>query len=454
VYGESKIQNLKSKMLNPLTAALVVVLLGGMAGVGISALTPALGDQTALLALALPAGLIVTLLCWYCFDWMMFVALACSSVVFMEPAPVDLLLILLLIVGLLNGRLSPQRLHNAPLIHLSVWLLALTNLFAMIPGGYPAPASLLFAAVSFYLLASMYLVKMYVTSPRQGHVILAGYWVAAGIAVGSVLPFYIGLQQHLTAPGLNSGQLGVIGLRARGLFKDPNVFGPFLVPLFLLVLDEWVEPTLTRIPALLKGLTCSLVVVGIFLSFSRAAWVNLGVGVVLYTSINLLRGRRIKRLLVILGSGAAVAGLLVGLLFASRPDLVNLFNWRLDLQQRYDSFRFARHQEGIMSAFTDPIGVGPGNFGGAHQLFVKTLAEQGWLGFAALLTLLFTLTARGLRTVFSKVHGLSSAAVLAGLAGTLTNSFVIDTIHWRHFYLLLGLAWAMSDGAQEAHDEP
>jgi hypothetical protein len=33
------------------------------------------------------------------------------------------------------------------------------------------------------------------------------------------------------------------------------------------------------------------------------------------------------------------------------------------------------------------------------------------------------------------------ALVAAALCGTMLNSFTIDTIHWRHFWLLLALGW-------------
>ena len=42
------------------------------------------------------------------------------------------------------------------------------------------------------------------------------------------------------------------GDRARALFKDPNVYGPFLVPVAVLVLHEVLEPRLLRIGRTLK----------------------------------------------------------------------------------------------------------------------------------------------------------------------------------------------------------
>ena len=425
----------------PILAAMLVVLTSGVAGVGVAMLIPHLGDLAMPLALALPLVPCVVLLCWFKFDLMVFIAFASSSVVLIEPAPVDFLLLLLLVIGLVNGRLSIRRLENASLIHLAAWVLVLTNLFALIQP-YPAPASLLFVAVSLYLLASMYLVKMYVTSPFHGHVVLGGYWVAGWIAIAGVVLAYLGLA---------GDQFMLVGLRARGLFKDPNVFGPFLVPLFVLVLDELVDPTWPKIPAFIKGLTLILIPLGVVLSFSRAAWANWAIAVTLYVGVTLLKGRHIGRLLTVLSVAGAAALLLTVILFVTRPDLVDMLNWRLSLLQPYDTFRFTRQQEGITTVFTHPTGLGPGTFGGAHQLYIKTLAEQGLLGFLSLLTLLLAITLKLFQVALrsGKVYGLSVTALLAGLVGTLANGFLIDTIHWRHFYLLLGLSWAVSMARSE-----
>jgi hypothetical protein len=39
-------------------------------------------------------------------------------------------------------------------------------------------------------------------------------------------------------------------------------------------------------------------------------------------------------------------------------------------------------------------------------------------------------------------YGIGSAALLAAWVGLLANSFFIDSIHWRHLWLVAGLIWA------------
>ena len=431
----------------PILATILVVLASGMAGVGIVMLIPRLGGLATPLALALPMVPCLLLLCWFKFDLMIFIAFASSSLVFIEPAPVDLLLVLLLVIGLVNGRLSMRRLENSSLIHLATWVLVLTNLFTLIHF-YPDPRMVLFAAVSVYLLASMYLVKMYVASPYHGHIILAGYWVAAWIGMFAVILAYMGF------PGLG---FTIETRRAKGFFKDPNVFGPFLIAMSILVLDELIDPALPRVPGVIKGLTLIIFTIGVFLSFSRAGWLSWALAIGLYVAFNLLKGRHVRRLLTVLTIAGGVALLLTVALLGARPDLVRLLEWRLTVVEAGDTVRFARQAETIMAALEQPTGVGPGMVRGVHQLYARALGEQGVLGLLALLTLLLAITLGVFRAALrsNRVYDLSPTALWAGLVGILGNSIFIDTIHWRHFYLLLGLSWVVSvdvvqSGWQEA----
>src|SRR5262249_13508835 len=77
--------------------------------------------------------------------------------------------------------------------------------------------------------------------------------------------------------------------RARGLFKDPNVFGPFLVPAFLFLLQELIEPRLLRSSRFRKLVMLAAIVCGILFSYSRAAWLDLVVGVVVMGVVLALR---------------------------------------------------------------------------------------------------------------------------------------------------------------------
>ncbi|HEX6390210.1 MAG TPA: hypothetical protein VFZ89_12195, partial [Solirubrobacteraceae bacterium] len=39
-------------------------------------------------------------------------------------------------------------------------------------------------------------------------------------------------------------------------------------------------------------------------------------------------------------------------------------------------------------------------------------------------------------------YGIGSSALLGAWCGLLANSFVIDTLHWRHLWIVAALVWA------------
>ena len=68
----------------------------------------------------------------------------------------------------------------------------------------------------------------------------------------------------------------------------------------------------------------------------------------------------------------------------------------------------------------------------------------GWLGGVAYPALVFLTMGFGLRTVFIRTpYQATTIAVFCGYFGVATESFIIDTDHWRHTFLLMGLMWGL-----------
>jgi len=49
--------------------------------------------------------------------------------------------------------------------------------------------------------------------------------------------------------------------------------------------------------------------------------------------------------------------------------------------------------------------------------------------------------------------GITAGVLLALIAGQLVNSLVIDSMHWRHLWVVLGLVWAYLDLQAEIEEE-
>jgi O-antigen ligase len=352
-----------------------------------------------------------------------------------EPAPSDLVFGVLIAFALAASTFD---LHRVPFsVALLVSAFLALNLLAAIEVIDPARA-LSYFAITLYLAVFGLWLAAYVGSIQRARLVLLAYLAAAVIsaAVASLA---------LVTPFPGSEAL-VSGPRAQGLFKDPNVFGPFLVPAALVLMEELVTPRMLRLRFLSKLALLSIVTMGVLFSFSRAAWLNLVVGALVLLSVLALRrggGRQAMTLLVCtLAAGAA--------LFAAvaATSSVSFLEERAAVQV-YDTQRFGAQLSGLQFAAEYPLGVGPGQFErvsdiSAHSTYVRALAEEGVLGMLVVLGLmLLTLgsAARNAAGGFDS-YGIGSAALFAAWCGLLANSFFVDTLHWRHLWLVAALIWA------------
>lgn len=267
-----------------------------------------------------------------------------------------------------------------------------------------------------------------------------------------------------TVAALLTGAAGVIGYfhalpgfdmftkyeRAAGVFQDPNVFGPFLVLPGIWLLYRILTGNLTE--WLRCGPPLLIIVFAIFLSFSRGAWGLFGVSAILVMATLFLRSQSgMFRLRLALMSVAAVAMLTIALLIALQfPAISDLFSARAQLVQEYDGARlgrFARYIIGFQLAMEKPLGIGPLVFGqiygeDTHNIWLKSLMDYGWLGFASWLTMIVWTLAGGFRILFrERPWQPYLLCAWVTLVGHVALGTVIDTDHWRHFYLLLGLVW-------------
>jgi O-antigen ligase len=357
------------------------------------------------------------------------------AVVRIEPAPADLVFGVLIALAVVTRGFHLER------VPLSVTLLVTgflgLNLLASTVAIDTARAATFFG-ITFYLGIFGLWLTAYVCSVRRARLVLVAY--LAGATLSAALACLA-----LVAPFPGAEAL-VDGPRAQGLFKDPNVFGPFLVPAVLLLMEETVAPRLLRFRLATKLLLLSVLTVGVVFSFSRAAWLNLALGaVVLLAVLALRRGgarRAITLLLVTLVAGTALFGVVAA------TGSLGFLTERAALQD-YDTQRFSAQESGLELAADHPLGIGPGQFErvselSAHSTFVRSLAEEGVVGAFLILGLLFLTLGFAARNVAlgADTYGIGSAGLFAAWCGLLANSFFVDTLHWRHLWLVAALIWA------------
>ena len=156
------------------------------------------------------------------------------GVVRVEPAPTDALFILLILAGTLGGvRLRPR--VPVPIAVILAAFITVTML--SIASAVSLSAALRFEAITVYLaILAVWLTHAFQDRDLVQLGIRAYIWCAVASSVVSVLA----LELHLPGGSI----VTYANERAMGLFKDPNVFAPYLIPPMAILLEEIGRPRL------------------------------------------------------------------------------------------------------------------------------------------------------------------------------------------------------------------
>lgn len=362
-----------------------------------------------------------------------------SGFVISEPAPYELVLVIQVAIWFLLG-LKISRAVAPLLAFLLVFniggILSLTVMRDLAEGP-------MYLAVSTFLaLTSVFYAAIIEDDYRRLRLIFRA-WVAA-----AVITALLGILGYFHA--FPSAEAFTRYDRAMGAFQDPNVFGPFLIAPSLYLIHGLLTGRLAGAPFKIAGLL--IIALGVFLSFSRAAWALFLFSAIALVLILLLKERTgAFRLKILLLSLAAVVLLVVAVTIALQFEQVrNLFLDRTTLVKEYDGGhlgRFARHRIGFLNAMEQPLGIGPMVFSkifpeDEHNIWLKSLTSYGWLGFISYISMMAWTVTIGFRYLlrnrpWQPYLMISWIVVL----GHMIIGNVIDTDHWRHFYLLLGIVW-------------
>ena len=240
--------------------------------------------------------------------------------------------------------------------------------------------------------------------------------------------------------------------RARGTFQDPNVFGPFLVLPTVLLIQRLLSQSVLRNLHLLVPL--AILLLGVFLSFSRGAWSVLFAALLLVYFLALVTERSGPRRarLVFLGVLGVFAVFLLIAAALSVDTVSSMFEERAKLVQSYDGARlgrFARYSLGFQLVMEHPLGLGPLEFNkyfpeDEHNVYLKGFTTYGWLGGTVYIFMaLWTLCSLVPLLFKSRPWTAFTHCVFAVFTAHLILSVVIDTDHWRHMYMLYGLSWGL-----------
>lgn len=375
--------------------------------------------------------------------------LAISSIVQIQPAPYDGLVIMLGLGFLAMGMRVPSGLL-VPSLLLGLFLLANVISAFSIPDprlDLEHPGLSILALPTRFLLVFTWLFFVsiiYEDPARVYDAIWKGYLVATLVAVLFGMAVYYGVIH----PGY--GGPNPYPDRVRGTFEDPNVYGPFVIVAAVYVVSTM--ETATRIGLLIRSALFLALAWAVFISFSRGAWGNLIVSLGIFFCLRVVTARTKTHQFKVILLGATLmvgaAGGFTTLLLGGHMNPV--FFERAQLLESYDmeaGGRFDTQGKAIEYILHSPIGAGPGRSRHTvgrepHNLYLMVPLETGWLGAVAFYGFILLTLFRSFRFCFrlSPLQG-AYTVVFACTVATSLESTVIDTTHWRHLYLLWGMLW-------------
>jgi O-antigen ligase len=371
--------------------------------------------------------------------WLMFFS---GCVVFIEPAPYEVAFLLAAFVFSITGlRFSVLLL---PMI-LSLIIYNIGGGLSLMEVANDTPA-IFFVAISVYMaIMAIVIAGIFSENAKERlQVMQDGYTAAAVVASLCGLMGYFNI--------LGTYDLFTRYGRAMGPFKDPNVFGTFAVLPAVLLTTGFLTGSHRR--PLIAGGALAIIMAGIFLSFSRGAWAvalgGIGLSAVLIFLTAQKPGLRAR---IILLAMAGIALFALVLVIALQFESVRAtFELRASLNQSYDqgeTGRFGNQRRSIPMLLSEPNGFGPLQFGrifpeDPHNVYLNAFASYGWTGGFAYAALIACTLIVGWQLVFRRTPWQESAiAIWASFFFLIIQGFQIDTDHWRHWYIQLGLTWGL-----------
>lgn len=371
-----------------------------------------------------------------------------GAIVFIEPSPYEIANLVAMVVFFAGG--LRMRLVFMPLLA----LLFLVNIGYSICATPLLDQSIIvnWILTSWYMAITAIFIALVIAEQTEARLDLMRSGLIAGALVASLAG--IGGYLHLI-PG---GEVFTLYGRAAGTFKDPNVFGAFLVLPALFCLQSVVSDGVGR--SLRSAVMLGIITLAVLLAFSRAAWGMLAFTAAFMLFLMVLTGSSNKQRsrIIVMAIAAVVVVALVLVILLQFDFIADMFKQRASFDQKYDEGRFGRfgrHILGAQMALDLPFGIGPLQFHtffpeDTHNSYLNAFMSGGWISGVCYPALVFVTALLGFRYIFVRVPWQRPyLAVFSAYLGTVGEAFIIDTDHWRHFWMMLGMMWGIFVATQQ-----
>jgi hypothetical protein len=370
--------------------------------------------------------------------------LAVSGFAAIEPSPYEFMFGVALLAFASRGLRFDKAL--APLIlTLAVWNVG--GLLALAPF-VDQRDSVMFIAITIYIsLTAIFFAAVVAEAPTERMTtIRSGYMFAAVLAAA------LGIIGYFNIGGLGPYFTLYENSRAAGPFKDPNVFGPFLVPPIVWLCQD----LLLRRGRWLRTVAKLIVLMlAVLLSFSRGAIIACLSSLILLLGLTFLTAASSsqRRRTVMVAVLCALLMVVVLSLVLAIPSVREMALSRASLTEAYDvgeEGRFGNQLRAIPLLLDLPFGFGPLRFShifpqDPHDVFLSAFASFGWLGGLGFLTFIGVTVYLGWVLTFRRSRLQPQVVALwSALLPQILQGVQIDTSHWRHLFLMCGCLYGLA----------
>ena len=381
----------------------------------------------------------------------LWIFVACGASAAIEPSPYEVMFFVAAL-ALAPSDLAFDR-TMAPLI---VGLAAFNagGLLAL-PPFVDVRESVWFTLISVYMaLTAIFFAALVAKAPNERLRTIRSAYVAAGLLAAT-----LGVLGYFNVAGLSEHFTIYDGSRASGPFKDANVFGPFLAPPIVWLIQDLL---LKRGAGLLRTVIPLLVMIlGVLLSFSRGAWGVLIGSTALMIALTFVTTSSwaLRRRIVVMSVAGLIAVAILLTIALSIPEIREMFVTRAALIQDYDGGemgRFGNQARSVPMLLERPFGFGPLQFHNIfpedpHEMYINAFASYGWLGGLSFLAFTAMTLYLGWRLVFQRSPVQTHAiAIWSCLFPQMVQGLQIDSDHWRHLYLMFGCLYGLVASARRA----
>lgn len=366
------------------------------------------------------------------------IAVLAMNYTLMRPSPVDLLFILSFLFTLAHIVLQPQAIISRRALFLTL-LLGSWAVFFILPSlAFLSEPFVIFELIAKTFAISIAFIAAFVSmtwKQRHFETFMKVYIVSC--CIGGVLGTigFLTQMQLLTWDG-----------RAKGLIDDPNMYGSFLIPGIVFCAYFLSKG---RGGALYYLGCMALIMMGIFLSFSRIAAVAMVFCLLVYLVFHFRKNPR--RLFMVIGGVVVVGAILFAIASMTSAEFTDKLMDRLTFAKAYDlgeQGRYNRYLLVIPMILSNPLGVGVLQLEKIfpepiHNIWLSSFVNYGWGGGFTWLTLVLSSIVVSIHNYW-RTRNEITIALLIGMIGVVMCCSLHEGEHWRHMWLAFGLIWGVN----------